>query len=122
MNKQIHSIKIMRLLTVLAALGVLAFFYGSAVASSGQDAKAATPGKEIIAQGQAAESQVVEKKMNKDLQRGDEGFWSYALSTLIIRFVGIFIVLGILQVVMQLSGKFFRHLEEKAKEKAKQSA
>jgi hypothetical protein len=37
--------------------------------------------------------------------------WGYALSTLIIRFVGIFVVLGMLQVVMQISGRIFAHLE-----------
>ena len=37
--------------------------------------------------------------------------WGYALSTLIIRFVGIFVVLGILQVIIQITGKVFAHLE-----------
>lgn len=39
--------------------------------------------------------------------------WGYAISTLIIRFVGIFVVLGVLQVVIQLTGKVFAHLETK---------
>jgi hypothetical protein len=42
--------------------------------------------------------------------------WGYALSTLIIRFVGIFVVLGMLQVVMQISGRIFAHLEAKKHE------
>ncbi|MBW2172481.1 MAG: hypothetical protein JRF69_10990 [Deltaproteobacteria bacterium] len=32
--------------------------------------------------------------------------WGYALSTLVIRFVGIFVVLGMLQIVMQISGRY----------------
>ncbi|UCG80809.1 MAG: hypothetical protein JSV60_00570 [Desulfobacterales bacterium] len=39
--------------------------------------------------------------------------WGYAISTLLIRFVGIFVVLGILQVIMQVSGRFFSHLDAK---------
>ena len=39
--------------------------------------------------------------------------WSYAISTLLIRFVGIFVVLGILQVVMQITGKIFACLDAK---------
>ena len=39
--------------------------------------------------------------------------WSYAISTLLIRFVGIFVVLGILQVVMQITGKIFAYLDAK---------
>lgn len=39
--------------------------------------------------------------------------WGYAISTLIIRFVGIFIVLGILQVIMQISGRIFAHIDAK---------
>ena len=41
--------------------------------------------------------------------------WGYAISTLIIRFVGIFVVLGILQVVIQITGKVFAHLDAKGK-------
>ena len=37
--------------------------------------------------------------------------WGYAISTLIIRFVGIFVVLGILQVVMQITGRIFARLD-----------
>jgi hypothetical protein len=37
--------------------------------------------------------------------------WNYAFSTLIIRFVGIFVVLGILQVVMQFTGRIFAYLD-----------
>ena len=37
--------------------------------------------------------------------------WNYAFSTLIIRFVGIFIVLGILQVIMQITGRIFAYLD-----------
>ena len=39
--------------------------------------------------------------------------WGYAISTLIIRFVGIFVVLGMLQIVMQISGRIFAHLDAK---------
>ena len=39
--------------------------------------------------------------------------WGYAISTLVIRFVGIFVVLGILQVVMQITGRIFAHLDAK---------
>lgn len=39
--------------------------------------------------------------------------WGYAFSTLIIRFFGIFIVLGILQVIMQISGRIFAHIDAK---------
>jgi hypothetical protein len=39
--------------------------------------------------------------------------WNYAISTLLIRFVGIFVVLGILQVVMQITGRVFAYLDAK---------
>ena len=39
--------------------------------------------------------------------------WGYAISTLLIRFVGIFVVLGILQVVMQVTGRIFAYLDAK---------
>jgi len=39
--------------------------------------------------------------------------WGYAISTLAIRFVGIFVVLGILQVVMQITGRIFAYLDAK---------
>ncbi len=54
-------------------------------------------------------------KAKSQLQMGDEGFWSFAISTLIIRFVGIFIVLGILQVGMQIAGRVFQSLEKRGK-------
>ena len=41
--------------------------------------------------------------------------WSYAVSTLLIRFVGIFVVLGILQVVMQITGRIFAYVDAKQK-------
>jgi Na+-transporting methylmalonyl-CoA/oxaloacetate decarboxylase gamma subunit len=37
--------------------------------------------------------------------------WNYAIATLVIRFVGIFIVLGILQVIMQISGRIFARMD-----------
>ncbi len=37
--------------------------------------------------------------------------WGYALSTLVIRFIGIFVVLGMLQIVMQISGRVFARLD-----------
>ncbi|NVM20744.1 MAG: hypothetical protein HWN68_03055 [Desulfobacterales bacterium] len=39
--------------------------------------------------------------------------WSYAISTLLIRFAGIFVVLGILQIVMQITGRIFARLDAK---------
>ena len=39
--------------------------------------------------------------------------WGYAISTLIIRFVGIFVVLGILQAIMQITGRIFAKLDAK---------
>ncbi len=39
--------------------------------------------------------------------------WGYAISTLIIRYVGIFVVLGILQIVMQITGRIFAYLDAK---------
>ena len=39
--------------------------------------------------------------------------WGYAISTLLIRFVGIFIVLGILQIIMQITGRIFANLDAK---------
>ena len=43
--------------------------------------------------------------------------WGYAISTLIIRYVGIFVVLGILQIVMQITGRIFAYLDDKEKMK-----
>jgi Na+-transporting methylmalonyl-CoA/oxaloacetate decarboxylase gamma subunit len=39
--------------------------------------------------------------------------WGYAISTLVIRFVGIFVVLGVLQVIMQITGRVFTRLDAK---------
>ena len=43
--------------------------------------------------------------------------WSYALSTLFIRFFGIFLVLGILQIALQVSGRVFRVMDERREAK-----
>jgi Na+-transporting methylmalonyl-CoA/oxaloacetate decarboxylase gamma subunit len=49
--------------------------------------------------------------------------WSYAIFTLVIRFVGIFVVLGILQVIMQITGRVFARLDARQTEaSAKASA
>lgn len=42
-----------------------------------------------------------------------DSFWGYALGTLFIRFFGIFIVLGVLQAGMHLSGALFQSLERR---------
>ncbi len=57
------------------------------------------------------------KKLSRgDLSVNDADFdWNYALYTLIIRFVGIFIVLGIIQIVIQISGRIFITIDEKKK-------
>ena len=44
--------------------------------------------------------------------------WNYAIATLVIRFVGIFVVLGILQVIMQISGRVFARIDSAKREKA----
>ena len=44
--------------------------------------------------------------------------WNYAISTLLIRFIGIFVVLGVLQVVMQITGRIFARLDAKEKERS----
>ncbi len=44
--------------------------------------------------------------------------WTYAFSTLIIRFVGIFVVLGILQLVMQITGRIFARLNARQKDES----
>ena len=60
-----------------------------------------------------------DKSKRGDLSVNDPEFdWAYALYTLIIRFVGIFVVLGILQVVMQISGRIFISIEKKKAENA----
>jgi hypothetical protein len=43
-----------------------------------------------------------------------DSFWGYALGTLLIRFFGIFIVLGVLQAGMLLTGAIFQRLEKQA--------
>ncbi len=49
--------------------------------------------------------------------------WGYAVSTLVIRFVGIFVVLGVLQVIMQITGRVFTRLDaRKASELQKTTA
>jgi hypothetical protein len=47
--------------------------------------------------------------------------WGYAISTLIIRFVGIFVVLGVLQVVMQMTGRIFARLDARKPERGSKS-
>lgn len=42
-----------------------------------------------------------------------DSFWGYAIGTLFIRFFGVFMVLGILQIGMQLSGRFFARLDRR---------
>jgi hypothetical protein len=44
--------------------------------------------------------------------------WSFAITTLLIRFFGIFVVLAILQIVMVISGFIFKRLAEKSAKKA----
>jgi hypothetical protein len=41
-------------------------------------------------------------------------FWGYAIGTLIIRFFGVFLVLGVLQVGMQVASRVFRFVEKRA--------
>jgi hypothetical protein len=48
-----------------------------------------------------------------------DSFWGYALGTLFIRFFGVFLVLGILEIGMIISGKIFQNIE---KNKAQTSA
>ena len=47
--------------------------------------------------------------------------WGYAISTLIIRFVGIFVVLGMLQIVMQISGRIFARLDARNQERTSEA-
>jgi len=42
-----------------------------------------------------------------------DSFWGYAIGTLFIRFFGVFLVLTILQIGMQLSGRFFTAMENR---------
>lgn len=44
-----------------------------------------------------------------------DSFWGYAIGTLIIRFFGVFMVLGILMIGMLLSGRVFQYFDAKAK-------
>ncbi|MFA4916844.1 MAG: hypothetical protein WC560_09255 [Syntrophales bacterium] len=39
--------------------------------------------------------------------------WGYVFSTLIIRFIGVFIVLAILQIGMSISSKIIRRIESR---------
>jgi hypothetical protein len=48
--------------------------------------------------------------------------WGYAFSTLIIRFVGIFVVLGMLQIVMQISGRIFARLDARKPDRGSRPA
>jgi hypothetical protein len=41
-------------------------------------------------------------------------FWGYALGTLLIRFFGVFLVLGVLEIGMLISGKIFQSMDKKA--------
>jgi len=41
-----------------------------------------------------------------------DSFWGYAIGTLFIRFFGVFLVLGVLQIGMTLSGRFFSRLDK----------
>jgi hypothetical protein len=43
-----------------------------------------------------------------------DSFWGYALGTLFIRFFGVFLVLGVLQVGMLLAGQVFQFLDRRA--------
>jgi hypothetical protein len=47
--------------------------------------------------------------------------WGYAIATLIIRFVGIFVVLGILQVIMQMTGRIFARLDARKQGRGSES-
>jgi hypothetical protein len=48
-----------------------------------------------------------------------DSFWGYALGTLIIRFFGVFLVLGVLMIGMILSGQVFKLIDKKALEAEK---
>jgi len=93
---------------ITMALAVLLFFLALLLAVSGA----------IAAQTDSENYQmaVSSLKAQSELQRGEPGFWSYALSTLLIRFVGIFVVLGIIQIIMQVSGRIFMAIERRKKE------
>jgi hypothetical protein len=44
-----------------------------------------------------------------------DSFWGYALGTLVIRFFGVFLVLGILMIGMVISGKVFQSIDARGK-------
>jgi hypothetical protein len=48
-------------------------------------------------------------------------FWGYAIGTLVIRFFGVFLVLGVLQVGMQVASRVFRVIEKRAGQAAVQA-
>jgi Na+-transporting methylmalonyl-CoA/oxaloacetate decarboxylase gamma subunit len=48
--------------------------------------------------------------------------WNYAISTLLIRFVGIFVVLAILQVIIQITGRIFARLDAKKDSESKKAS
>ncbi len=48
--------------------------------------------------------------------------WNYAISTLLIRFVGIFVVLAMLQVIMQITGRIFAFLDAKKDAESKKAS
>ena len=47
--------------------------------------------------------------------------WNYALTSLVIRFIGVFAVLGILQVAIQIAGWLLRRIERKNNKKKLQT-
>jgi Na+-transporting methylmalonyl-CoA/oxaloacetate decarboxylase gamma subunit len=47
--------------------------------------------------------------------------WNYALTSLVIRFIGVFAVLGILQVAIQIAGRLFARIERNNHKKALQA-
>jgi len=50
-----------------------------------------------------------------------DSFWGYALGTLFIRFFGVFVVLGVLEVGMLVSGRIFQRIAARAQPPAAQS-
>ncbi|WP_028316521.1 hypothetical protein [Desulfatibacillum aliphaticivorans] len=78
----------------------------------------------VHASGQAVEKAVDggEKLIDGNSRPSDPDFdWAIAIYTLIIRFVGIFIVLGVIQVIMQVSGRIFMNIDAKKKAQAQAS-
>ncbi|MBI5064049.1 MAG: hypothetical protein HZB87_11475 [Desulfatitalea sp.] len=47
-----------------------------------------------------------------------DSFWGYAMGTLLIRFFGVFLVLGVLEVGMLISGAIFQRIEARAQRPA----